>query len=77
MNDNTDRTFLLVATVVLVLMLKSELTDKPSAAPVGELVVEGRNLYVCCSDLMLRLVEVQPAGKRRMAAADFINGWRK
>jgi methionyl-tRNA formyltransferase len=56
---------------------KSELTDKPSAAPVGELVVEGRNLYVCCSDLMLRLVEVQPAGKRRMAAADFINGWRK
>ena len=56
---------------------KSELTDKPSAAPVGELVVEGRNLYVCCSDMMLRLVEVQPAGKRRMAAADFINGWRK
>ena len=56
---------------------KSELTDKPSAAPVGELVVEGRNLYVCCSDMMLRLLEVQPAGKRRMAAADFINGWRK
>ncbi len=49
----------------------------------GELVVEGARLFVGCgkdkdkdADTTLELIEIQLAGKRRMTAAEFINGYR-
>ncbi|HUJ93708.1 MAG TPA: methionyl-tRNA formyltransferase [Terriglobales bacterium] len=45
--------------------------------PPGELLVEAGNLLVGCGeDSALDLAELQPEGKKRMLAADFINGYR-
>ncbi len=47
-----------------------------STAP-GELRVEGERLQVACgSGTMLELLAVQPEGKRRIAAGDFLHGYR-
>jgi methionyl-tRNA formyltransferase len=42
----------------------------------GSLLVEDNRLLAGCHDSFLELVEVQPEGKKRMAARDFINGYR-
>jgi len=42
----------------------------------GTLLVQGRRLLVGCGDGALELLEVQLEGKRRMSAADFVNGAR-
>ena len=42
----------------------------------GSLLVEDNRLLAGCRDCFLELVEVQPEGKKRMAARDFINGYR-
>src|SRR5258708_9928797 len=49
----------------------------------GEVAVEGTRLFVGCgkdkdkdADTTLELVEIQLEGKRRMTAAEFINGYR-
>ena len=42
----------------------------------SEMRVEGRKLLVGCGDGALELIEVQLEGKRRMSAADFVNGAR-
>ena len=55
---------------------RSSKTDqkRPSAAP-GSIVIEGKALYVAClHGELLQLEELQLAGKKRMAARDFLNG---
>ena len=42
----------------------------------GSLLVEDNRLLAGCRDSFLELFEVQPEGKKRMAARDFINGYR-
>lgn len=43
----------------------------------GEIIVERDRLFVICGDRgVLELLEVQPEGKRKMPAADFIRGYR-
>jgi len=43
----------------------------------GEMIAERDRLFVTCGDrTALELLEVQPEGKRRMLAADFIRGYR-
>ena len=43
----------------------------------GEIILEGDRLRVTCADhSALELLELQPEGKRRMPAADFIRGYR-
>jgi methionyl-tRNA formyltransferase len=43
----------------------------------AEIAVEGTRLLAGCgADTMLEFFEVQPEGKRRMPARDFINGYR-
>ena len=43
----------------------------------GEILVDGQRLLVQCGgETMLELVSVQPEGKRRMSARDFVNGYR-
>jgi len=47
----------------------------PGAGPGEALVAHGDDLVVQCGDeTALRLLEVQPEGKRRMSARDFLNG---
>ncbi len=42
----------------------------------GSLLVENTRLFAVCDKSMLELLEVQPEGKKRMSARDFINGYR-
>jgi len=43
----------------------------------GELLVDRDQLFVVCGEnSALQLIEVQPEGKRRMTAADFVRGYR-
>ncbi|HTM87208.1 MAG TPA: methionyl-tRNA formyltransferase [Terriglobales bacterium] len=52
---------------------------KPAAAalPPGEIRVEGERLLAGCGqNTALELLEVQPEGKKRMAARDFVHGYR-
>lgn len=45
-----------------------------SAAVPGTMRVDKRRLFVDCGRDLLELLEVQPAGKKRMAVGDFLNG---
>ncbi|HVH87726.1 MAG TPA: methionyl-tRNA formyltransferase [Terriglobales bacterium] len=42
----------------------------------GELIVDRDRLFVACNNSALELLEVQPEGKRKMSARDFIRGYR-
>jgi methionyl-tRNA formyltransferase len=42
----------------------------------GAVLVDNDRLLAACRDSFLELLEVQPEGKKRMAARDFINGYR-
>jgi methionyl-tRNA formyltransferase len=42
----------------------------------GELVIDGNRLFVACKHSFLELLEVQPEGKRKMSAGDFVRGYR-
>ena len=45
--------------------------------PEGELLVDRDQIFVICGEKSaLQLLEVQPEGKRRMLAADFVRGYR-
>jgi methionyl-tRNA formyltransferase len=47
-----------------------------ASAP-GTLLVNGKQMFFCCGDgAWLEIVEVQPAGKRAMAAEEFLHGQR-
>ncbi|HZQ67158.1 MAG TPA: methionyl-tRNA formyltransferase [Terriglobales bacterium] len=44
--------------------------------PEGQLAVDNRLLVGCGNNTALELLEVQPEGKKRMPAADFVRGYR-
>ena len=49
--------------------------EKSAAAPHGTLLGENSRLYVTCGDgRCLEILEVLPAGKKRMSAADYLRG---
>lgn len=50
--------------------------DLPAQVPAGELQVKDGALYVGTGTSPLQVLRVQPEGKKEMAAADFINGYR-
>ena len=52
---------------------KAQKTDCKAEAP-GTLHAEKNHLYISASDYQLEILEVQLAGKKRMAARDFVNG---
>lgn len=58
-------------------LFKTTKTDLPANAPVGTLVVERKALYVACTDQLLRIDELQLAGKKRMDAQSFLNGMKE
>lgn len=43
----------------------------------GDIAISGERLFVRCGSGVLELIEVQPEGKRRMAATDFVRGHQK
>ncbi|QEG41109.1 Methionyl-tRNA formyltransferase [Roseimaritima ulvae] len=53
-----------------------EPTDTPRAESLacGQIVVEGQTLFAAASDRLLQIHQLQPAGKKAMAAADFLRG---
>lgn len=51
-----------------------DLLQGPPPAP-GEVGVEDNRLFIGCADGLLELLEVQQAGKRRLPAQDFLNGY--
>ena len=54
---------------------RSSKTGRNAAAEPGNIVIEGKNLYVACqSGELLQLEELQLAGKKRLPARDFLNG---
>ena len=58
-------------------LFKMTKTDLPANVPVGTLVVERKALYVACTDQLLRIDELQLAGKKRMDAQAFLNGMKE
>ena len=53
---------------------RAELPGRPSSGPPGEVLAAGRDgIEVATGDQALRLLELQPPGKRRMSAADYLN----
>ena len=56
-------------------IVKTALTDKTSSKPVGSLICDGKRLYtVCGHGECLEILEVLPAGKKRMRAEDYLRG---
>ncbi len=58
---------------------KAEAIERSKLAEyqLGEVVLTGRKtLDVVCEEGYLRILEIQPAGKRKMPIADFLNGLR-
>ena len=43
----------------------------------GTITIDGKHLFVSAEDELLELVELQLAGKKRMAATDFLNGMKQ
>ena len=42
----------------------------------GMVIINGERLRVACADGLLELLEIQPEGKRRMTAGEFLRGYR-
>lgn len=55
-------------------VLKSALTNIPAGNKYGEIEIQGNELFVSCSDMLIRILEVQPSGKKSMTAADYLRG---
>ena len=55
---------------------RAELTDIPTEGFYGQVRIEGKRLLAGCVDRFIELTQVQPEGKKRMSAADFLNGFR-
>lgn len=56
---------------------RARVATQPCQGSAGQLTVADGRLFASCGEGMLEILELQPAGKRRMAANDFVNGLRK
>ena len=55
---------------------KTQKTTRPCTASAGTLSVEKSQLFVATADEWLEILELQLAGKKRMLARDFLNGFK-
>ncbi len=58
-------------------VFKTHKTGRAAGQGSGTLQVDGKSLLVACANEWLELVELQLAGKKRMLAADFLNGMKQ
>lgn len=57
-------------------IFSTELTDRNSGEhKPGEVLIEGKRLYVATSDNLLEILQLQPSGKKRMDTAAFLLGY--
>ncbi len=56
-------------------IFETEMTDI-EASQIGLVEIIEKELLINCSDKKLKLLSVQPEGKKRMSIADFLNGFR-
>lgn len=61
----------------VVKIFKTAKTNLPSTGLPGTIVTAKGHLYVGTNTNLLELVELQVSGKKRMAAKDFLNGFRR
>ncbi len=54
--------------------LEPTATPRPEALASGQILVEGQELFVAAADRLVQIHQLQPAGKKAMAAADFLRG---
>lgn len=57
-------------------VFKTAKTANPCSVAAGTMKSEHGHLYVATADEWLEIVELQAAGKKRMAARDFLNGFK-
>lgn len=57
-------------------IFKTAKTQRKATGEPGSMQVDGGKLYANCADEQLQVLELQQSGKKRMQAADFINGWQ-
>ena len=57
-------------------IFKTAKTGTACSTTPGELKAEHGHLYVATADEWLEILELQAAGKKRMAARDFLNGFK-
>ena len=55
---------------------RARVMEEDLGLPAGQLVTESRRLFATCGQGTLEILELQPAGKRRMDANDYINGMK-
>ena len=60
-----------------VLKIFKTLKTGQKASKAGDIVVDGKHVYITTADEKLELLELQLEGKKRMQAADFLNGMRE
>lgn len=48
---------------------------KPETIGPGDIIKDGRRLFVACSDALLEILSLQPAGKKRMDTSAFLLGY--
>lgn len=57
-------------------IFKAAKTGKQCVMPAGSLASEHGKMFVATADEWLEITMLQPAGKKRMAASDFLNGFK-
>ena len=57
-------------------IFKTLKTGRACDAAPGTIKVEHAHMFVATADEWLEIVELQAAGKKRMAARDFLNGFK-
>ena len=55
---------------------RAKVVEYGQALPPGSLLTENNRLLAACRGSILELLEVQPEGKQRITARDFLNGYR-
>lgn len=66
--DNNDK-----QTILKIFLAKE--TNLPASIP-NVISIDGKHLYISTADKQLEIIELQLQGKKRMKAADFINGMK-
>lgn len=68
--------FMLHRTPVRTKIHRARMADRPGQAATGSAETEGGHLYVRCSDGWIEILDLQPEGRRRMFAHEFLPGLR-
>ena len=61
---------------VMIKIYKTRLTGEATTEKPGSINTDQRKIYVATTTEWLEITELQMAGKKRMNAKDFLNGWR-